>query len=200
MAPPTSLQCQRQHAERHIRQHAKEDAVPLAQHLADNIRRAGKGALMYSCNVAIAYQQLPLNPADWPLICFSDRGRYYIDASLPFGMRWVADSCQDAMAIIASHLNSRGAHILNYINDFGEGREEGGWVASSKAEAQAHFNQLQATLDDHSLVEAKHKESPPSQCMTWLGLDFDSVIMTITILSTKGLTKNYQGEGVSEME
>ena len=28
---------------------------------------------------------------------------------------------------------------------------------------------------------AKHKASPPSQQMYWLGLDFDSVLMTITI-------------------
>ena len=100
-----------------------------------------------------------------------------MDASVPFGMRWAAASCQDATAIITSHLNKI-AHILNYIDNFGG-------VASSKASAQVHFNQLQATLEDIGLVEAKHTASPPSKHMTWLGLELDSVLMAITITPTK---------------
>ena len=82
---------------------------------------------------------------------------------------------------MASHYNCKGAHLLNYINDFGG-------VASSKAEAQAKFNQLQATLDDLGLVPWRlntRPPPPPSQHMTWLGLDFDTVLMTITIHSSK---------------
>ena len=58
-------------------------------------------------------------------------------------------------------------------------------MAPSKRQAEEHFQQLQGTLDKLGLVEAKHKASPPSQHMTWLGLDFDSVNMTITIHQSK---------------
>ena len=51
------------------------------------IRQAGKGCYMYATDVARAYRHLPLDAADWPLICFLFEGRYYIDISLPFGLR-----------------------------------------------------------------------------------------------------------------
>ena len=78
--------------------------LPTMQDLADNIHRAGRGSWHLSCDVARAYHQLPLDPGDWPLVCFSGGGRYYTDASLPFGMCWAAASCQNATSLIALKL------------------------------------------------------------------------------------------------
>ena len=47
------------------------------QDLANNMARAGKGAWLFSCDVACTYHQLPLYRRDWPLVCFSEGGRYY---------------------------------------------------------------------------------------------------------------------------
>ena len=147
--------------------------LSTAHDLTDSKHGAGRGSWLFSCDVAREYCQLPLDPGDWPLVCFSEGGRYYMDVSLPFSMRWAAALCQDATSLIAHHFNSQGTHILPYINDFGG-------VASMKDQAQVHFHQLQAILDDLGLVEAKRKASPPSHKMTWLGLDFNVVSMTIT--------------------
>ena len=91
----------------------KKMRLPSVKDLADNIHRAGRGSWLYSCDVARAYWQLPLDPADWPLICLVEGGRFYIDVSLPFGMRWVAALSQDATSMISSHLNKQGAHFRN---------------------------------------------------------------------------------------
>ena len=87
-------------------------------------------------------------------------------------------SCQDATSLIARHLNSQGAHILNDIDNFGR-------VTITKEDAQSHFHHIQDILDDLGLVGAKHKASPPSQAMTWLGLSFDAVSISITIPPSK---------------
>ena len=126
--------------------------VPSAKDIAKNIRRAGKGAWLFSCDVARAYHQIPLDPADWPLICLSEGGWNFMAISLLFGMKWAAASCQDVTAIIACHHNHRGFQILNYTDDFGR-------VDSTKEKAQLHFYQLQATLDALDLVKAKQR--PP---------------------------------------
>ena len=101
-----------------------------------------------------------------------------MDASLPLGLRWAAASCQDVTSLVATHLNSKVVWLLNYIDDFRD-------VTPSREEAEEHFSELQAILDHLGLVEAKHKAAPPSQLMTWLGIDFKTVSMMITIPTGK---------------
>ena len=116
---------------------SKKMHLPLAHDLPALIRHAGKRALLFSCNISHVYIQLPLNPADWSLVSFKEAGCYYMDASLQFGLRWAVASCQDATSLVASHLNSKGLWLLNYIDDFRG-------VASSREEAEEHFSELQA--------------------------------------------------------
>ena len=59
----------------------------MAEDLCGLIRKAGRGCSLYSIDVARAYRQLPLDPADWPLVCFSFDGSFVVDISLPFGLR-----------------------------------------------------------------------------------------------------------------
>ena len=113
------------------------------------------GAWLFSCDAARAYRQLPLDPADWPPVCFKEGGgQFFMDARLPFSLiAWAAASCQDATSIISSHFDRQGFSLLNYIDDFMG-------IASSKQFTVKQFKQLQGTLEDLGLVEAKHKASP----------------------------------------
>ena len=72
----------------------KKMHLPSGNDFCKLIRWAGKGCFLYATDVARAYRQLPLNPGDWPLVCFQFEDRYYIDINLPFGLRWVACHCQ----------------------------------------------------------------------------------------------------------
>ena len=65
-------------------------------------------------------------------------------------------------------------------------------ILMTLAGCPAPKKRLSSTLSNYrphwmplSLVEAKHKASPPSQQMTWLGMDFDLVQMSITICPSK---------------
>ena len=92
-------------------------------------------------------------------------------------MRWAVASCQDTTSLVTNHLKKKGLQILNYIDDF--------WVvAPSKVKVAAHFS-TEPTLRQLGLDEAMHKASPPSQVMVWLGLQFDTNNMAITIPSAK---------------
>ena len=96
--------------------------LPSAGDYCDLIRAAGRGCYLYAMDVARTYRQLPLDPSDWPLVCFLFEGRYFVDISLPFGLRWAASHCQDVTNILAAKLRRRGATLLNYIDNF-----LGGW-------------------------------------------------------------------------
>ena len=94
---------------------AKKMHLPSADDLCNLIRRVGKGCYLYATDVAHAYRQLPLDPRDWPLVCFTFDGRFYADISLPFGLRWAAAHCQDVTSLVARELGRRGLSLLNYI-------------------------------------------------------------------------------------
>ena len=124
--------------------------------MASFIREAGKGAWLFSCDMSRAYHQLPRDPVDWPLVCFHEGGTFFfMDASLPFGLRWLAASYQDTTSIITSHFKSQGFSLLNDNDDFVWGV---GWHPSN----WQNFKWLQATLDHLGLVGPKHKASPLS--------------------------------------
>ena len=48
----------------------KKMRLPSPLDLASLIREEGRGAWLFSCDVSRAYRQFPLDPADWPLVCF----------------------------------------------------------------------------------------------------------------------------------
>ena len=152
--------------------------LPSAGDYCDLIKSAGRGCYLYATDVARAYRQLPLDPADWPLVCFLFEGRYFVDISLPFGLRWAASHCQDVTNIVAAELRRHGATLLNYIDEFGG-------VAVSSAIAHTHFVALQTLLGELGLQEAAHKASPPAQTLTWLGFFFDTINMTVTLPPAK---------------
>ena len=153
-------------------------SLPSAQDMATLICRVGNYILIRAHFSTVvmshAYKQLPLDPADWYLLFSGVCVFRYV--TLPFGNSWAAASCQDTTPLVTNHLNNRGLHILNYIDDFGG-------VVLSKVKAETHFNLLQTTLQQLGLVEAKNKASPPA--MIWLGLQFDTTTMTITIHKAK---------------
>ena len=109
--------------------------------------------MLNDTDVARDHCQLPLIPADWPLICFCFEGRFFVDVNLPLGFRWAASHSQDATNIICRELRRQGLSLLNDIADFGG-------VAPSKSTAKSHFPQLQDLLAMLGLQEANHKSSP----------------------------------------
>ena len=53
-----------------------------AQDLANITKKVGKGVYPYCRDIARAYCQLPLDPCDWPLVCFDHDGSYYANVRL----------------------------------------------------------------------------------------------------------------------
>ena len=76
--------------------------------------------------------------ADWPLVCFLFEGRYYINISLPFGLRWVASHCQDVISLVSREFRRQASSSITSTIL--------GGVAASKSSADTHFSQVQGLL------------------------------------------------------
>ena len=90
--------------------HKKMD-LPSAQDMVDCIKKAVKGAYLYCRDITRAYHQLPLDPAEWLLVCFIIDSRYYTDISISFALGWAVASCQDATGLIVRLLNSQSTTV-----------------------------------------------------------------------------------------
>ena len=152
--------------------------LPTPHDLCQLMKQAGRGCYMFATDVARAYRQLPLDPLDWPLTGFQTRQGYYTDISLPFGLRWAAHCCARVTNLVTHALQQQGVSSLVYIDDFVG-------LTRSKQAAEHQFGQLQDLLQDLGLQEAKHKATSPTQRITWLGLEFDSRNMTLSIPPAK---------------
>jgi hypothetical protein len=145
---------------------------------AELIVKQGRGAYMYSTDVARAFRQLPECPADWPLTGCCTPDGYFIDISLPFGLRWAAACCQWVTNVVSHILQRHDLPVLNYIDDFGG-------VCASKQRAEQGFKLLRDTLAELGIEEAVHKATAPQKSMIWLGFLFKSEDMTVSLPKAK---------------
>ena len=151
---------------------------PSVQDLVQAISQAGKCSYLYCSNIARVYWHIPLDLAEWLFVCSKYKGStIWTSACRSAFAEWQLATKTSPSSSLGG-LNSKGLSLLNYIDDFGG-------VASTEAEATSHFNSLCDLLKHLGLQEAAHKAHPPLQVMTWLGLNFDAISMTVTIPEDK---------------
>jgi hypothetical protein len=82
------------------------------------------------------------------------------------------------MGVVAHLCAKKGVPVIVYIDDLAGS-------ALLKTEAQGQFKVVRKMLEFLGLKEAVHKASPPAQKMIWLGLQFNTVDMTVAIPEVK---------------
>ena len=55
--------------------------------IAASVLKLGRGALLAKSDIKHAYRQIPVHPQDRVLLGLQWQGRYFMDATLPFGLR-----------------------------------------------------------------------------------------------------------------
>ena len=144
--------------------------LPTAEDMMNLIRRHGRGCFMYSRDLARAYRQLRSDPLDWPLLGVMWEQKWYFDISIPFGIRKGAMCCQRTTDGVSYIMSREEFDTLNYIDDFAG-------VTPCLSSACASFERLRTLLCELGLDENDKKASPPSQVMTWTGIEFDTLKM-----------------------
>ena len=152
--------------------------LPTVEYMEQRLLALGPGAYLYKTDLARGYRQLRVDPADWPLLGFAHAGHYYMDICQPFGLRTSSLFMQRTSEAISFIHKKAGFYSRPYLDDFG-GAED------SYEGADAALSALQRIMADLGVEEAKHKVCRPSQEMIWLGLLYDTLNMTISILPAK---------------
>ena len=148
--------------------------------------KCGTGSFCWKRDLSRYYLQLPVDPTEYPLLCFVWRALMFFFCALMFGLRHAGLQGQKVTtAVTWTHrrlgLETESEEMynsLNYCDDFGG-------VESELERATQSFNALGALLMDLGLIESTSKAHPPSTSMPYLGIQFDTVAMKMSIPADK---------------
>ena len=143
------------------------------------VLQVGQGALLVKADIKEAYRNIPVHPEDQQLLGIRWNGWVYIDRVLPFGLRSapkifsaVADAAQWMMV-------QRGiSDVLHYLDDFALVAPDVGSAQQAKGEMCRLFSSLGLPLEPNKL-------EGPSTCLTFLGIEVDTVSRQLRLPAEK---------------
>ena len=148
--------------------------------IASSVLALGRGSLMAKCDVKHAYRQVPVHLQDRPLLGMYWQGQYYVDTSLPFGLRsapLIFSAVADALEWVVRQAGVE--NIFYYIDDYiivgptGSPQCETGLLA------------LQQIAHNLGVILVEDKTEGPATTLTILGIEVDSVAMTLRLPEEK---------------
>ena len=142
----------------------------------------GKGAYLWKRDLSRYYLQLPADPTEYPLLCFVWRLQMFFFCSLMFGLRHAGLQGQKVTSAVTWTHRRLGLETedqslfnsLNYSDDIGG-------CESTLHRATQSFDALGTLLLDLGLEESTSKAHRPSTSMTYLGVQFDTLLMRMSI-------------------
>jgi hypothetical protein len=146
------------------------------------ILRAGHGAWMWKRDLSRFFLQLPLDPVEYNKVGVVWRGLFFFFVCLAFGLRHSGLNGQrvtDAVSWILQQLglqtdSEQIYQVCNYVDDLGG-------VEATEERATAAFEALAWLLDDLGLQESKKKAVAPTTLITYLGIQFNSKTMEMSV-------------------
>ena len=133
----------------------------------------GPGAVIYKRDLRHAYRQFHVDPRDYQYLGYTWGGKYYVDTVLAMGQRNAAMACSRSTEAVMYIHEQEGYLGKSYLDDL-----IGVEVPEKGAAA---YNSLGLLLEELGLLENFAKACPPSTVQVVLGVQIDTVSMTISI-------------------
>ena len=147
---------------------------------------AGPGCFIWKRDLSRYYLQIPLDPVDYAKVGFVWRSQFYFFTSLMFGLKHSGLQGQRLTSAVKWVHQLMGKETvenepycsLNYSDDIGGCERLEGRAAQS-------YEALGSLLKELNLAESTSKAHPPSTCMPYLGICFNTISMTMSIPGEK---------------
>lgn len=138
--------------------------------VADRIRQLGVGTMMAKVDIESAYRLIPVHPDDRPLQAVQWEGKLFVDSRLPFGLRSAPKIFNAVADALCWHLVMCGVEwVLHYLDDYIV------LGAPDSPECQEALATLIRVCGILGVPLATHKTEGPTTCLTYLGIEVDSV-------------------------
>ena len=147
----------------------------------DLVRQQGVGTYMSKVDIKHAFRLLPVRPDDWPLLGYCWEGQYFVDTRLPFGLRSspaIFNQFANLVCWVIKFFYAL-SKLVHYADDF--------FLVSKQVEdtARNELILLQQAFSYLDIPLGKDKILGPSTSMTYLGIEINSVDLTISLPQEK---------------
>ena len=152
---------------------------PSIDHLSSLVLEAGRSSYLVKADIQEAYRNVPVHPDDQLFLGILWEKTVYIDKMLPFGLRSapiIFSAVADALQWVL--INNGISRLLHYLDDFI-------LVADSKQQAEDQKQILVSTCERLGVPLELSKLEGPSTCLTFLGIEVDTVAMQIRLPGSK---------------
>lgn len=159
-------------------------ALPFKYKSLDDVCEVlGRGSFMCCTDIKSAYRAVPISPDHWKFQGFrwtTEEGSFgYLDTRLSFGLRCAPHIFNEISTFVTDCMARRGYYkVINYLDDYfcwGDNFQE-------CADTQ---NCLIRLLGQLGFTIAWHKCSSPATKCVFLGVEIDSIGMTMSLPSSK---------------
>lgn len=134
------------------------------------------GALLAKVDIESAYRLVPVHPTDRPLQAMEWGGAIYVDPMLPFGLRSapkIFNALADGLEWCLQHHGIQNvAHCLDDFIVFGPPHSH---------ECARDLERLEDICADLGIPLAQHKREGPTTCLTFLGIEVDTVAFELRL-------------------
>jgi hypothetical protein len=125
------------------------------------------------------FLSFPLHSEAIPYFVFSFEGRLYRFVRMPFGLSSAPRICTLLLSVLVYAMHERGIRrIVSYLDDFL-------FIAASEKDAARALLVAQQTFTAFGLVVNPSKTEGPSQRISFLGIQLDSVAQTLSCTSER---------------
>ena len=145
---------------------------PTVDDITSELKRLGRGALLYKIDVSRAFRHVKVDPGDYDLLGLHWR-HAYVDTCVPFGTRHGSQIFQRLSDAVRYIMRQRGFRVIDYIDDY-----VGFGVPSV---ARASFASLFELMQQLGLTVSDKKLVPPSTKVVCLGVLIDTENGTVSI-------------------
>ena len=137
----------------------------------------GRGALLAKIDIKSAYRLVPVSPSDRPLLGITWRGRFYMDTRLPFGLRSAPKIFNAVADALEWCYRQEGvAMVDHYLDDF---------IVLGPPGCETCSNYMRIIREVSGIPLAEEKCEGPHTMLTFLGIQIDTVQMTLSLPAEK---------------
>ena len=148
--------------------------------VAEIVHRLGRGALMAKVDIEAAYRLVPVHSEDRPLLGVQINNECFCDGMLPFGLRSAPKIFTALADALEWCIRRQGVDfVFHYLDDF--------IILGRPGLSQCgdDLKSLQEVCSTLGVPLAAHKQEGPTTCLTFLGIEIDSVERTLRLPEEK---------------
>jgi hypothetical protein len=120
------------------------------------------------------FLSFPLHPSARPHFIFRFEGQLYQFTKMPFGLSSAPRICTMLLSVVAFRMSALTvAHLIRYLDDFL-------FIALTRAAMETTMQSAQQIFSDFGLVVNTEKTEGPTQQLSFLGIQLDSVAQTLS--------------------